>query len=191
MLALTAMSSFSDAHELPEIPIIAANLHRLMLPRQNQIWAVLHASDSDQRLTYSLAATFLGRMCLSGEIDRLSPAQWEMVRRAQSLYKQAAPIIKNGTSRRFDSLGESWRYPEGWQALVRVSTDEKNALVVLHTFANSPARIEVPLPMGSGWQITSEYSNSEDVMSLSGAGLVYSMKPDFSAGVVLLKGRPI
>ena len=47
MLARTAMSSFSDAHELVEIPIIAANLHRLMLPRQSQIWAVLHRADSD------------------------------------------------------------------------------------------------------------------------------------------------
>ncbi|HEX6289127.1 MAG TPA: alpha-galactosidase, partial [Herpetosiphonaceae bacterium] len=44
MLARTAMSSFSDAHEVVEIPIIAASLHRLMLPRQSQIWAVLKAS---------------------------------------------------------------------------------------------------------------------------------------------------
>jgi alpha-galactosidase len=41
MLARTAMSSFSDAHELVEIPLIAANLYRLLLPRQNQIWAVV------------------------------------------------------------------------------------------------------------------------------------------------------
>ena len=70
MLARTAMSSFSDAHELVEIPIIAANLHRLMLPRQSQIWAVLHRADSDQRLAYSLAATFLGRMCLRAKSRR-------------------------------------------------------------------------------------------------------------------------
>ncbi len=49
MLGLTAMSSFSDAHECPEIPVIAANLHRLMLPRQSQIWAVLRATSSDRR----------------------------------------------------------------------------------------------------------------------------------------------
>jgi alpha-galactosidase len=72
MLGWTAMSSFSDTHEAPEIPIIAANLHRLMLPRQSQIWAVLHRSDSDERLVYSLAAALLGRMCLSGEIEGLT-----------------------------------------------------------------------------------------------------------------------
>jgi len=80
MLQRTAMSSFSDAHELMEIPVIAANLHRLMLPRQSQIWAVLHAADSPQRIVYSLAATFLGRMCLSGDVLDLDEDQWALTR---------------------------------------------------------------------------------------------------------------
>ncbi len=75
MLALSAMSSFSDAHESLDIPIIAANLHRVMLPRQSQIWAVLRKGDDQRRLVYSLAATFLGRMCISGDIVDLSDAQ--------------------------------------------------------------------------------------------------------------------
>src|SRR5882724_7359412 len=107
------MSSFSDAHELVEIPIIAANLHRLMLPRQSQIWAVLHASDSEARLCYSLAATFLGRMCLSGEIAELSTEQWALAKEAQRHYRLAAPIIKNGMSRCFGERGASWRHPRG------------------------------------------------------------------------------
>ena len=40
-MALTSMASFSDAHECVEIPVIAANLHRVILPRQSQIWAVI------------------------------------------------------------------------------------------------------------------------------------------------------
>ena len=118
MMARTAMSSFSDAHELKEIPIVAANLHRLMLPRQSQIWAVLHASDDERRLAYSLAATFLGRMCLSGDIDTLSSRQWDLVQEAMRLYRQAAPIIKHGTSRHFGHVGESWRHPKGWQGVL-------------------------------------------------------------------------
>jgi hypothetical protein len=39
-MTLSAMGSSSDAHETREIPIIAANLQRLILPRQSQIWAV-------------------------------------------------------------------------------------------------------------------------------------------------------
>jgi alpha-galactosidase len=133
----------AGAHgDSPEIPIIAANLHRLMQPRQSQIWAVLHKSDSDRRLTYSLAATFLGRMCLSGEIAELTDRQWELVRRAQQLYRSAVPIIKHGTSRRYGATGESWRHPTGWQTVVRESGDE--LLVVTHTFADAPTKIDLP-----------------------------------------------
>ena len=36
-LKLASLASTSDAHECDEIPIIAANLHRMVLPRQNQL----------------------------------------------------------------------------------------------------------------------------------------------------------
>jgi alpha-galactosidase len=188
MLARTAMSSFSDAHELVEIPIIAANLHRLMLPRQSQIWAVLHPSDSDQRLIYSLAATFLGRMCLSGEIAALDAAQWELVLRAQRLYTRAAPIIKHGRSRRLGEMGESWRHPRGWQAIVRESADGLAALVVVHTFAGAPADLEVPLPPGSGWQLDDADAFSGAPLHVEdSARLRWPAPPDFAAAVAVLR----
>ena len=160
MLARTAMSSFSDAHELVEIPLIAANLHRLLLPRQSQIWAVLHAADSERRLVYSLAATFLGRMCLSGEIAQLSAAQWRLVREAMAFYRRVAPVIKEGQSRRVGQTSESWRHPHGWQAVVRTGAGGREALVVAHTFAQAPARVEVPLPAaggGGGWKVRARF----------------------------------
>jgi alpha-galactosidase len=184
MLALTAMSSFSDAHETVEIPIIAANLHHLLLPRQNQIWAVLHAADSDRRLVYSLAATFLGRMCLSGEIAELSEEQWSVVRRAMALYRKAVPILKSGVSRRFATLGASWRRPRGWQALRRIAKDGKSALVVVHTFESAPASVNVTLPEGS-WRVTEEFPRAES--RVAGHALVCPMEGEFSARVILLE----
>jgi len=187
MLARTAMSSFSDAHELVEIPIIAANLHRLMLPRQSQIWAVLHRADGDQRLVYSLAATFLGRMCLSGEIANLTPAQWELVQRAMRLYRQAAPVIKHGTSRRFGELGESWRHPKGWQAVARKSAGEDRALVVVHTFEGAPKHLEIPLGAGNSWRVTGHLAAGAAVnVDCSGGMLRLSPGADFSAQVLLM-----
>lgn len=187
MLARTAMSSFSDAHELVEIPIIAANLQRLMLPRQSQIWSVLHPADSDQRLVYSLAATFLGRMCLSGEIAKLTSAQWQLVERAMQLYRHAAPIIKHGTSRQFGQTGESWRHPHGWQAVVRTSQDRLSLLLVVHTFAGAPGQVNIPLPEGV-WRIrrrfavqtTEEHGRVENDFSLNTDG-------DFAGKVLLLE----
>jgi alpha-galactosidase len=153
MLALSSMGSFSDAHETLDIPIIAANLHRLILPRQSQIWAVLHAADSMQRLAYSLVAGFLGRLCLSGEIDQLSDTQWALVQEAIRFYEQIAPIIKRGRSRLYQPIGAAWRHPQGAQAVLRVAASGDHALVVAHTFAAPlPSEITVPLPAGD-WQI--------------------------------------
>ena len=187
MLARTAMSSFSDAHELVEIPIIAANLHRLMLPRQSQIWAVLHRTDSDRRLLYSLAATFLGRMCLSGEIDALSSEQWSLVVEAQQLYRRAASIIKHGTSRHFGNLGASWRHPQGWQAVVRVADDGRAALVVLHAFATAPTHAEIALPNGK-WRMAERLIGPLPAAATVAAGtLKLALEGDFSAQVLLLE----
>lgn len=75
MLALTAMNSCSDAHDAPDVPIIAANVLPMVPAEQNQIWAVVRARDTLPRLAYTLAATFLGRMCLSGEVHELDEAR--------------------------------------------------------------------------------------------------------------------
>jgi len=160
MLALASMGSFSDAHESLEIPIIAANLHRLILPRQSQIWAVLHASDTQQRLVYSLTAGFLGRLCLSGEIDRLNDEQWSLVQSAVRFYHQVAPIIGNGKSRLYQQIGAAWRHPQGVQVVVRVSENGSQALVVVHTFAAPlPSDITVSLPDGD-WQIAGVFPDT-------------------------------
>jgi len=186
MLARSAMSSFSDAHETVEIPIIAANLHSLMLPRQSQIWAVVHADDSPDRLLYSLAATFLGRMCISGEITELDDDQWTTVRAAMDLYERAAPCIKHGTSRRFGTIGASWRQPEGWQAVVRTSSDDSTVLVVAHTFAHGPDVVEVPLPKGT-WLVDGSLSGDAIETSVEDGVLVRRGHSPFTGGVILLK----
>ena len=161
MLALSSMASFSDAHESLEIPIIAANLHRLMLPRQSQIWAVLHASDTLQRLAYSLASGFLGRLCISGEIDQLNANQWSLVQNAIRFYGQVAHIIRNGKSRLYQQIGNAWRHPQGAQAVARVSEAGDQALVVVHTFAAPlPGKIVVPLPEGE-WQISTAFRGTD------------------------------
>ena len=74
------------------------NLHRAIKPEQSQIWAVLRVEDSDARLHYSLAATLLGRMCLSGDIHGLSQHQWDIVEEGMDFYRKAAEIIQKGVT---------------------------------------------------------------------------------------------
>lgn len=145
MQALTSMSSFSDAHECREIPIIAANVHRAILPAQSQIWAVLRHQDSQKRLYYSIANTFLGRMCLSGDVYDLSEDQWRIVAQGISFYQEASPIIRKGKSKFYGTEIQSYNHPEGWQAVVRQAEDEKQVLIVIHSFEKVKDRIELPL----------------------------------------------
>jgi alpha-galactosidase len=168
MLALSSMSSFSDAHESLEIPIIAANLHRLILPRQSQIWAVLHAADTDLRLTYSLTAGFLGRLCLSGEIDRLDDNQWALVKDAIRFYERVVPIIKHGKSRLYQQITKSWRHPQGAQAVVRVGDEGKSALIVVHSFAAPlPENIDILLPDGD-WVVIGTFPEKSIPVEIHG-----------------------
>ena len=158
-MELASQASFSDAHEIPSLPIIAANLHRVIRPEQSQIWAVMRAKDSDSRIYYSMCATFLGRMGLSGDVYDLSDHQWELVDGAIAFYKEAAPIIKDGVTEsilwsknNFGSAGEqnsnelkeccstdgdtrSYNKPEGSQLVVRKLGNK--ALFVFHRFENS------------------------------------------------------
>ncbi|MCD8120290.1 MAG: alpha-galactosidase [Lachnospiraceae bacterium] len=122
MMSLCDMASFSDAHECEEIPIIAANLHRAILPRQSQIWAVIRKHDSLRRIAYSIANTFLGRMCLSGDVTELTDEQWDVIDRGMAFYREIAPIIRDGRSYRFGTHITSERHPKGWQGIVRVKT---------------------------------------------------------------------
>ncbi|HEX8341616.1 MAG TPA: glycoside hydrolase family 36 protein, partial [Tepidisphaeraceae bacterium] len=184
MLARTAMSSFSDAHELVEIPIIAANLHALMLPRQSQIWAVLHAAGSQRRLDYLLTGTFLGRMCLSGDVAGLSARQWQCTLDAIGVYGRAAAVLKHGVSRRVGEHGRSWRHPTGWQAVVRTNADTGEALIVAHTFASAPAEVAVSLPPGD-WSIAELFPAGGDVR-LSGNAIRWATGGDFAGQVVRL-----
>lgn len=188
MLALASMGSFSDAHESLEIPIIAANLQRLILPRQSQIWAVLHAKDTFQRLTYSLTAGFLGRLCLSGEIDCLNAEQWAVVQEATKYYELVAPIIKQGRSRIYQQIDAAWRHPRGAQAVVRLSENGDQALVVIHTFAAPfPMEINISLPDGN-WQIASGFPGVPASVEITVNQLLIKPAGEFE-GLVLCLGR--
>lgn len=142
-LRLSDMSSYSDAHECENIPLVAANMHRMIPVRQSQIWAVLHPEFSDALLYYKLSAAFLGRMCLSGNIEGLSLAQWEIVDKSIAFYKKVIEVIAKGESRILAKTGLSYKEPKGWQAVFRRKNDQ--LLLVLHTFASCPNEVSLAI----------------------------------------------
>lgn len=142
VLERSCMASFSDAHECDEIPIIAANMHRIMLPRMSQIWAVVKPDQPLSKLYYQICSGLLGRLCFSGEPEKLSPQQWAVMEEGVSFYREAAPVIDRGVSRRFGPAVVGYRAPRGWQGMVRQG--ERLTLAVLHTFAGAPEAVTIP-----------------------------------------------
>ncbi len=144
MMGVSAMSSFSDAHECIDVPIISANMHYLISPRQNQVWCVLKEDFDLNHMKYIISSGFLGRLCWSGYIDKLSDWQMNMIYSAEAFYEKVADIIKDGRSTIYRTNLINNRYPEGAQAVVRYSKDMKKALVVYHIFTNDkPLKIKL------------------------------------------------
>lgn len=164
MMALASQASFSDAHECVSIPIIAANLHRLIHPAQSQIWAVLREKDSAERLYYSLVNTLLGRMCLSGDVDKLAPWQNAIVNEAIHFYHEAAPLILHGATRRFGPNVVSYNRPKGWQGILRERDDR--ALYVVHGFGGVSAA-----PMPEGWRVERAFGSPSIQVTADGLTL--------------------
>lgn len=180
MMSLGAVSSFSDAHECVEIPYVAANLQNLMLPSQMLIWAVLHEDDSKERMVYSLAATFMGRICLSGPIDMLSDWQEDVLKSALAFYSKLDNVILNGKTKIYGNRSDSMRYPTGLQLFVRKTEDE--ILVIYHAFENDVKDIAIDIPSG----FTIKDSFFADNIKVSEGKLEVIGAAPFTAGAVLL-----
>ncbi|MDQ8207620.1 alpha-galactosidase [Coraliomargarita sp. SDUM461003] len=189
MIGLTSMSSFSDAHESWNIPIIARQLHYLMPPRQSQIWAVLYPDDTEERFYYSLTATLYGRMCLSGPVHDLSDKQMAIVKEAVSFYEQAAPIIKSGHSRFFGPGAHNWHNPTSWQGLWRESHDGSQALLVIHTFAGLPDQdLVIKLPASECRNfVTSLVDSSTEAPLFDGETLTLPKGAEFRGYALIFK----
>lgn len=186
LMARMSMASFSDAHECVEIPIIAANLHRVIHPAQSQIWSVIRKTDSLKRIAYSVAATFMGRMCISGDVTDLDSQQWDVIDKGMAFYKEAAMIIRNGQSYRYGEQVKSARHPEGWQALVRVGTDGR-CLAVLHTFGGAlPKEIRIKLPDGVSGNISRIYSAGNENIYMGENELIYIPEGNMEAIAVII-----
>jgi len=180
---LACMASFSDAHECDEIPIIAANMHRMILPRQSQIWAVVKAEHPLQKLYYQICSGLLGRLCFSGEPDALSAEQWAVMDEGTAFYAKAAPIIDHGISQRFGPAIISYRAPRGWQAVVRKG--EKQILVVIHTFGAAPAAVTLPVC----GKIAVQFIRSGLTVDRSNGQLTVRGLTDFDAAALILENE--
>lgn len=185
MMSLCSMASFSDAHECEEIPVIAAALHRTILPRQSQIWAVIREDDLPKRIAYTLINTFLGRMCFSGDVTRLSDEQWRTIEEGIAFYRRIVPVIRHGYTYIYSAKGASDRHLTGYQAVVRVGSEpgrlkdgvHEEAYVTVHVFhGEQPGQIVLDLPEGCPRRVAASYRASAISARVEGHRLI--IEPD-------------
>lgn len=160
MLELVSQASFSDAHEIKSLPIIAANVSRVVKATQNQIWVVLRKEDDANRLFYSICASLYGRMCLSGEIYDLNDYQWQLVDEGMDFYHKVSKVIKNGKMTYLEQETIGYNNPNGNQISVKEYDDMK--LVIVHRFENSH---KVDLSFMEGYTVEAEYGTCEEDFS--------------------------
>lgn len=184
MMDITAMSSASDTHEGYEGAVVAANLHYLTPPRQNQIWATLKPQYTKERFSHIISQGFLGRLCWSGLIADLSQEQLDEMTKAENFYEKVSPIIKRGNSYIYRTDICSFHSPTGTQAVVRYSEDENSALVVCHSFKDAK---ELDIELKNSYVLKeSLYKSDCDVF-----GKIIKFKPhsDFCGNVYLFERK--
>lgn len=160
MMELVSQASFSDAHETRAIPLIAANMHRVIRPSQSQIWAVLRREDDENRIFYSVVSTFLGRMCLSGDVDNLSEQQWKLVEEGMDFYREVSDIIRDGVTTLCTYDTTQYNQPTGSQLVIRRL--KGRCLAVFHRFEHSR---EADLSFLEGCRILKEYGSAGEDFS--------------------------
>lgn len=187
-MALFSMASFSDAHECVSEPIIAANVLRAILPCQSQIWAVLRENASPRRLRYLLAATCLGRMCLSGDIEKLTLEQWSWIDAGISCYRSCVPMIRDGKMYRRGTEILSYAHPEGWQAILFEKHGE--SAVIVHQFAQA-RKIQVQFDSLRSHIICERFADKEVSIILEKDGTLHiEGLHDFDALVIRTQQTP-
>ena len=196
-LERASMASFSDAHECLEIPVIAANMHRMILPMQSQIWAVLKADQPAEKFYYQIVSGMLGRLCISGDIEKLQPEQWGIVEKGLRFCRRMWKITEQGTTWYYGPRIKSYRKLEGWQGIFRLGKEDE-AVLLLHSFQNSSDQVEIKLPAmdgvnpGDGWRIEDSYH--QDGISAAiweNAVKITGIKPFDGAAFLLKKEKSV
>lgn len=191
-MQLGAMASSTDAHEGVEIPFVAANTAQLIDACNNQIWATLHPWDDKKRLEYSLAAGCIGRLCISGDIHKLSEEQMDVMRKAIAFQRRSVPILRDGYNQiRRTYPDGSYTHPEGEQIFMRFNQERSQVMIILHTFANAAAQSEITIP--GNWMMAERFGGDNVgltmVVSADGMNTTISYEglQDFQAVALILE----
>jgi alpha-galactosidase len=128
LLSRTALQSTSDQKDHRRYASIAAAAPTVVTPEQSAVWAYPQPGHSTEEASFCLVNAMLGRVHLSGRIDRMEPGEAERVRTAMDTYKRHRDLLARGLPHW--PLGLPGRH-DRWTALA-VHDDHDCLLAVWH-----------------------------------------------------------
>jgi alpha-galactosidase len=157
MLATAQLHSVSDQTDFRKMPAIAAAAPLAVTPEQAAVWAYPVPESTDEETAFTMASALLGRVHLSGRLDRLRPEQTALVHEALAAYREVRPHLA-GSVPRWPLGLPGWR--DGWVAqaleLEASATDGPDAYVLIWRRDDERAQAALPMPwLGSG-DVTAE-----------------------------------
>jgi alpha-galactosidase len=141
MLARLQLQSTSDQENPLRYPPIAASAPMAILPEQSASWAYPQPEMSDEEIAFTMCTSLLGRLYLSGHLNRMSSGQLALVRDGVDTYRTLRANLSRSVP--FWPLGlPGWA--DGWIALgLRTGT---SSLLAVWRRPGSPPDVELPLP---------------------------------------------
>ncbi|MET9384466.1 alpha-galactosidase [Streptomyces sp. NPDC002928] len=95
-LAVAQLQSTSDQQDPLRYPPIAAAAATAATPEQAAVWAYPQPHFSDAEIAFTVTGALLGRVHLSGFLDRMTEDQFELVRSGLAVYKRIRGDIGAG-----------------------------------------------------------------------------------------------
>lgn len=161
LLSRLDLQSTSDQQDLLLYPPIAANSFFSVLPEQAAHWAYPQPEMTNEEIQFTLATAMLGRMCLSGFLDRMTPEQLELVRGAVSAHKRLLPEI-HASSAFWPSRIPQW----GDQVLsVGLHAPERDLITVWNR-GGADAQLTLNLPRWAGTEVSVEWVGAPGAFDL-------------------------
>jgi alpha-galactosidase len=180
LLARLQVQSTSDQQDLLRYAAIAAAAPAAVPPEQGAVWAYPQPEFSDAEIVFTLCSALLGRIHLSGHLDRMSPAQQRLVAAAIAVYREIRADLPRAVP--LWPLG-----PPGWDDPWLALALRAPAATYLVTWRRPPggaSRIEVPLP-----HLRGQPSRAEVLYPAGGQAQV-SWEQDASTVAVALPETP-
>jgi len=139
LLSRAQLHSTSDQQDFLRYPPIAAAAPAGVAPEQAAVWAYPQPDWDNDQIAFTLCTAMLGRVHLSGHVDRMSAAQLQLVAEAISTYKRIRPDL--ATALPFWPLGlPGW--VDKWVAL-GMRAPSASYVVVWHR--GGPATMALPV----------------------------------------------